>query len=194
LKKESKKIKYHLRFKLLNGEFFKKIHSENHSYLEGISISNYGRVISFRKFPGGRLLKGSVIKGYPKLSIRDEKGTSHSVLIHHWVAKLFLKKPKKKKKNLIHLDYNKKNNHYKNLKWVSEKGFRKHHAKNPKIALKKPEEKISHSTLSPSKVKMLKRELLNENVNKTALAKKYKISVTQVHRIHNGTHWGHIRV
>lgn len=188
-----KKNKIRLRFTLLKNEIFKQIHSENHPYLDGIAVSNYGRVISFKKFEGGRLLRGSKIKGYPKISIRDAEGKSHSVLLHHWVAKLFLKKPKKKKKHLIHRDYNKGNNHFSNLKWVGEKGFKKHHAKNPAYTGKSIKQKITHFTLSENQVKKLKEELKTEGINKTQLAKKYKISVTQVHRINAGLNWSHIQ-
>ncbi len=115
-------------------------------------------------------------------------------MIHHVIAKAFLKKPKKKKTHLIHLDYVKDNNHVDNLKWVSDKKFRVHLSANPKLTSRTKEELITNKKLNPAKVKEIKILLKKKDAVPSKIAAKYKISHTQINRIKSGENWSHIQV
>lgn len=58
---------------------------------------------------------------FPTLHVKylDGSATGFNYPIHRLVAAVFLDKPKDAN-TVIHLDYNKSNNHYKNLKWVNK--------------------------------------------------------------------------
>ncbi len=187
------KSKLKLRFEIKKGEVFKALDKNEFPLLRGLQFSNFGRIISFKNYPGGRLITGTKVKGYPKLTLRDDKDVAHSVLVHHVIAKAFLKTPKKKKTHLIHLDYVKDNNHADNLKWVSDKKFSLHLSSNPKLTNRTKEELITNKKLNPAKVKEIKILLKKKNAVPSKIATKYKISHTQINRIKSGENWSHIK-
>lgn len=78
-------------------------------------ISNYGRVMSFKR-SNPTILK---ITAAPYCSvILCKKGTIKTHRVHRMVAKYFIKNSKNKSE-VNHKDGNKLNNHYKNLEWVT---------------------------------------------------------------------------
>jgi len=92
-------------------EIWKKI-----KQTDDYEISNYGRFRSKRK----SLLKCNVNKrGYQYCNI-SIKGKVSKVKIHILVAEAFVEKSNLK--NVVnHKDFNKTNNHYSNLEWLTQK-------------------------------------------------------------------------
>ncbi|MEO1628425.1 MAG: NUMOD4 domain-containing protein, partial [Bacteroidota bacterium] len=86
-------------------------------------ISDYGRVKSINKESGEeRLLKGSKVqRGQILLNIRLQGNHKQGIYVHKFVAEQFVQKTDDSQEFIIHLDQNKENNHYKNLKWVNQR-------------------------------------------------------------------------
>ena len=74
--------------------------------------------------------------GYVTYSLRDIHNYKlrKTFIIHRLVAISFLEQPKDKNKKFItHLDFNKANNHFRNLKWVDAKELVEHNKNNPRV-------------------------------------------------------------
>lgn len=123
------------------------------------------------------------------------------LLIHRAVAELFLELPVNKEKFVIHLDYDKENNFAENLKWATQKEVTSHQMSNPKIAIKKREEKFSgkstsfhhNSKLSENEVILIKRKLKKEGMTLRKLGKQFGVSDMQIHRIKTGENWSSVK-
>jgi HNH endonuclease/NUMOD4 motif len=161
------------------------------------AVSNYGRVIKFKKhLPDGFLLNLSRQEGFP-IWRKIMNGEYYAVLIHRLAAKYFLPKPTGKQKFIIHLDYNKENNHYKNLKWATQEEVTKHAKKNPAV-IKAKKDRLKNigngynTKLNEVKVKQI-RSSLKQGKTLKQLAVKYKVSDMQIYRIKTGENWGHVK-
>ncbi len=150
-------------------------------------ISNYGRIIS--NYKGKEtLLKLPSINGYTSLALRQVTGKRTSRYVHKLVAQHFLEK-KENDQYVIHLDYDKTNNHISNLKWATKRQKELHQFKNPLFIKSKPFR--SYSKLKEGHVKMIKRKLFDPN-NKTRvkmIAKQFGVSEMQIYRIKSGENW-----
>lgn len=93
---------------------------------EGVySVSNYGRIKSFKKSKEGFILS-NVNKNGGYLSIVLSKGENIKYTrCHRLVAEYFLQKIEGKTQ-VNHKDFDKQNNHYLNLEWVTPKENIKH--------------------------------------------------------------------
>lgn len=151
-------------------------------------ISSCGRLKSFKTHTDGALLKGSVVQGYKAFITRLQDGKSCTRYIHRLVAEAFLEKPDPACKYVIHLDYDKQNNHMRNLRWVSKEEKEKHQAKGPNIR----KGIITNSKLTVAKVKLIKRLLKRSNTRLKMIAKQFGITHTQLNRIRKGENWGHV--
>jgi len=160
-------------------------------------ISNYGRIKSVNKETGEEnLLKGTTTGGFKTVSIRiiKSKSKSHGIYIHKFVAEHFVKKKKKEDdsyKFVIHLDQDKKNNYWKNLKWVDRRGLVDFQIENgvyDHANRKMP----AHAKMTETKVRLLKKRLREGKTKKKILAKSFKITPMQLNRIERGENWGHI--
>ena len=168
------------------------------------AVSNHGRLKSFTDdISEGRILKGSLNDGFPYLRYKrtfdgKTKGFQHS--IHKMIGELFLPK-REDHTHVLHLDYNKLNNHISNLKWATYDEMIAHGKKSPAVieAKKKFKEfniKRDGAKLTSTDVIRLKRKILDPN-RKTRLrliAKEFGVSEMQLHRIKTGENWGHIKV
>jgi hypothetical protein len=115
-------------------------------------------------------------------------------LIHRMVAENFLPKPNKKQIYVAHLDFNKLNNQASNLKWMTQEENTQHHVKNPKNILKK-EKNITprgNAKLKETEVMYIKKLLVNGKSLKE-IAKNFKVSDMQIHRIKTGENWKNIQ-
>jgi HNH endonuclease len=177
----SKNLKLHVgeRIELLP---FKKS-PNGHRY----AITNHGRIISHLDTPKkGIFLKIGKISNYPGISISIGQAKK-SFLVHRLVAQSFLKQSSKQHKFVLHLNYNKDDNHYKNLKWATREQQGIHYRNNPI-------EKIGNKTLTKEKVRTIKQKLQAGKTTLKALAKKFGVSDMQIHRIKTGENWGHIKI
>lgn len=166
------------------------------------AVSNFGRLVSFTKtIREGQLLKGSSVKGYKMLKvITNDKPKIKSFYVHRLVAEFFLVPKEEDQIFVIHLDYQKGYNHFKNLSWANKQEVEAHQNKNPRVIKDRQRLQehniLHHYKLSEEKVKILKRKLFNPK-NKTKpklIAKSFGISTMQLHRIKTGENWGHVEV
>jgi hypothetical protein len=170
------------------------------------AISNFGRFVSYTdRFEEGILLKCGTNKGYKihrVIITLDEKTVRKGLYIHKLVAENFLPEPQDEKTAVIHIDFNKSNNHYKNLRWVNKEELDSHQRKNPglKEQIKRLHEHNKKSEngykLTEAKVKILKRKLLDPNrrTRIKMLARQFGVSEMQLYRIKIGENWGHVKV
>jgi len=161
------------------------------------AVSDHGRIIKYNNtLEDGFILKLSREGGYP-IWRKRLKGKYFAVLLHRLVAKHFLPKPTAKQKFIIHLDHDKENNKYTNLRWATQPEVTEHNKKNPlvKAALKERRENhnVAWSKLNEAKVRKIK-ELLKQQKTLKAIAAKYGVSDMQVHRIKTGENWGHVKL
>lgn len=158
-------------------------------------VSNFGRLRSFQNSVEGKLLKGSVIQGYKSLNIRLPKGKSFNRYVHKLVAQAFLDQPSEDHKYVIHLDYDKHNNHFDNLQWVTREEMIEHNRTNPNVTNRTRPSRSKNYKLNESKVRMIKKMLNSENATRLKMiAKQFGITHTQLNRIRTGENWGHVKV
>jgi hypothetical protein len=101
-------------------------------------LSNYGRILSIEG-EDEILKKKSFINGYETISLKQEiNKKSTSRYVHKLVAQHFIEKDNEDQIYVIHLNYNKNENHIKNLKWTTKREKELHQFSNPTwpIALK----------------------------------------------------------
>jgi HNH endonuclease len=118
-------------------------------------------------------------------------------LIHRLVAEYFLPKPKSDQTIVAHLDYNKLNNNFTNLKWMMRDENYAHQQKSPYVIKEREERKSGTRSntkvakLTVTKVMLLKK-MLNQNKPMKLLVKQFKITDTQILRIKRGENWKHV--
>ncbi len=156
-------------------------------------ISNYGRIRAIHKITDKeKLLKGSHSKrGHHRLNIKMETGKGAGVYVHRIVAENFVKKPSEAHEYVIHLDHDKKNNKYTNLRWATQEEVNEHAKKSP-LYDQAREKQREHYKLNEAKVKMIKRMLNRKKVKMKIIAKQFGISHTQLNRIKNGENWADV--
>ncbi|MBI5858003.1 MAG: hypothetical protein HZB42_10210 [Sphingobacteriales bacterium] len=161
------------------------------------AVSTQGRVASFKHniLEDGKLLRGSITTGYRTLNLHrpNNKGT---IYIHREIAGIFLKKPTKDHKYVIHKNHIKLDNNLKNLAWATLEYMMKHQQKSPaKIAYKeKQANRTEGLKLTALQVKKIKKVLHNKNRNITIkrLAQNYGVSEMTMYRIKSGENWARI--
>lgn len=174
-------------------EVWKEYHEADWVEKDKFLISNYGRIKSLKKSKKGTLIKGGNLNGYLAINATRKNGKRISRYVHKIVAELFLE-PIEGKRYVLHLDYQKTNNHISNLRYANEKERAEHHKNNPNI--QKDLLNPSYSKLSYSDVLYLKKKLLDPK-RKTRiklLAKQFGVSEMQLWRIKSGENWGHVKV
>ncbi len=166
-------------------------------------VSNYGRLRSFqsgsitRRNPvissGSTLIKGSVIQGYRSLNIRSE-GRTLNRYVHKLVAEHFVSCDKPDQTFVIHLDHDKQNNYYQNLRWVTKEEMINHNRNNPNLKNRPVLRQTSNYKLTESKVKIIKKLLRNDKNRLKMIAKQFGITHTQLNRIRSGENWKHVTI
>ncbi|MEX2597937.1 MAG: HNH endonuclease [Salibacteraceae bacterium] len=172
------------------------------------AISNYGRIVSYSEnVQEGRLLKGSLVDGYPvfryKQFLKTENGTkikNKQIFVHKMVAEYFSERSSEEVRFVIHLDYNKLNNHIDNLRWATKREMEIHQQKNPNVLKAREKRKETKPykghKLNATQVKRLKKKIFDPN-RKTRLkilAKQFGISEMQLYRIKSGENWSHVSI
>ncbi len=155
-------------------------------------VSSFGRLRSLQSSEKGTLIKGSIIQGYRSLNVRLPKSKSFNRYIHKLIAEQFAEKPSDEHRFVIHLDYDKLNNHHENLKWVTKDEMVEHNRENPAVKNKFIPKRTKNYKLTEPKVKLIKKMLQNENNRLKMIAKQFGITHTQLNRIRTGENWGYV--
>lgn len=166
-------------------------------YFEGIDpnekyeVSNYGRVKSYKvNKEKGNIINGASLKGYKVLNIKLDSGKRTTKYVHKLVAENFLNKESELQEHVIHLDFDKQNNYYKNLRWVTKETMFEHQKINPNYK----RGTINYSKLTETDVIRLKKKLKRGKNKLYKLAKEFGITHTQLNRIRSGENWGSVKV
>ncbi|WP_025761818.1 NUMOD4 domain-containing protein [Dyadobacter tibetensis] len=158
-------------------------------------ISNYGRLKSFQNNPkDGSIIKGSVIQGYKSLNIRVTGGKTINRYVHKLVAEHFVEKKSQDHSFVIHKDFEKQNNFYENLLWVTKAEMIEHNRENPAFINRVIPKRTKNYKLTESKVKIIKKLLKNDNNRLKMIAKQFGITHTQLNRIRSGENWKHVTI
>ncbi len=159
------------------------------------AISNYGRIRSKNKnTQKENLLKGAVVnRGLRILNVKLKDNSTGYRYIHRFVAEHFLEKPSKDHDYIIHIDFDKNNNKWNNLKWVTEKEWKKHIQSSPEFK-KGKEKRMKSYKLNETKVRIMKKMLANDKNQRKIIARKFDVSESLVRRIEKGQYWGHVKL
>lgn len=157
-------------------------------------ISNFGRLRSFQGSKDGKSIKGSVIQGYRSLNVRLPKGKSFNRYIHKLVAEGFVNKPSDEHKYVIHLDFDKQNNHFENLEWVTKGGMIEHNRHNPAVINRRIPTHTKNYKLTETKVRLIKKMLKSDSTRLKMIAKQFGITHTQLNRIRSGENWSRVTI
>ncbi len=167
---------------------------------EKYEVSNYGRIRRFdKKTSDWKLNKPANVNGYAyysfKIVVENLGKTRVTKSIHRLVAELFIGDPKNDSNNVIHLDFDKWNNHVSNLKWCTKKEMFEHSRKSPKtkLAIERRKGEVTNSKLTETDVMRLKKKLKRGKNPLYKIAKEFGITHTQLNRIRRGENWGHIK-
>jgi len=173
------------------GEKWKILAIEGISDSEKYEISNYGRIKSFKvEKKHGTIINGSTLKGYKILNIKLQNEKRTTKYIHKLVAELFIPKDNEMQEYVIHLDFDKSNNHIDNLRWVTKDTMFAHQKINPNYK----RGTINYSKLTETDVMRLKKKLKRGKNKLYKLAKEFGITHTQLNRIRRGENWGHVKI
>jgi hypothetical protein len=158
-------------------------------------VSNYGRLKSFQNNPkDGAIIKGSVIQGYRSLNIRAAGGKTINRYVHKLVAEHFAEKASDDHAFVIHTDFEKQNNYYENLRWVTKTEMIDHNRENPAFINRVIPRRTKNYKLTESKVRIIKKLLKNDNNRLKMIAKQFGITHTQLNRIRSGENWKHVTI
>ncbi len=179
-------------------ERWRKVVGEYPSKQSEYYISDYGRIKAIDKRTGKeKELKGSRGSGYKMLNIRLEEGKRLSMAVHKFVAEHFLEKTEEdvalNREFLTHIDGNKENNHYKNLKRLSRLELTELHKERGIISDKVNREKLVVK-MTATKVLLLKKRLKAGKTKRKILAKQFDITMTQLRRIEKGENWADVKL
>lgn len=109
-------------------EEWKNIHIKGLDY----SVSSHGRVKGLSQ---GRLLKIRLdVDGYPTVTVGGEHNGRTSITVHRLVAKLFVDNPDSLPE-VNHIDFDRTNNHFMNLEWMTHEDNIKHTVDNGRHAM-----------------------------------------------------------
>jgi hypothetical protein len=178
--------------KKIAGERWEPLKGARGAQGQRYAVSTQGRIASYMTTPEeGYALKHSITGGYPTLSFRL-KGKQKTHLVHRLVAEAFCKRPSAAHRVVIHLDFKKANNNYKNLKWVTRLEQATHDALNPSVI----RAKRLHSKLTEAQVRKIKQELANpkKKASLKSLADKFGVTDMQIHRIKIGENWASVKI
>ncbi len=154
-------------------------------------ISDFGRIrCKDKKTDDWKIVKQSANKGYflYTFTTDDKLKPTITKAVHKLVAELFCKKKSNDVKFVIHLDFDKSNNHIDNLKWVNRKDLVLHHRNSPSYENRR----FRNAKLSIEDVIKLKKKLLKGDMKLYKLAREFGITHTQLNRIRSGENWGNV--
>ncbi len=187
-----------------HNELWKEVHFLGLKKDERYQISSYGRLRNFDHDENDwRIMKTTNASkdgtGYIYFTwFKSSRGWKHRITkpIHRLVAEAFCDRETLEHKFVIHIDYNKTNNYFENLRWVTQKSLTAHNQENPRVihARNLRKGRVTNSKLTESDVKRLKMKLSRGKNKLYKLAKEFGITHTQLNRIRSGENWGHVDV
>ncbi len=153
-------------------------------------ISDHGRAKSVHKVTGLEMLlspkKSRSTWGY--LNFRAKDGTNRHFFVQREVAKEWVEGRTEERKFVDHIDGDCYNNHYTNLRWVSQQEM-------TKIQLERGIfYNYSGRKLTETQAYLLKKKIHEGKIKWRVLAKNFGITETQVKRIARGENWSHIDI
>jgi len=156
-------------------------------------VSNHGRILIICEDSKEVLKKKAYINCYETISLKQEiNKKSTSRYVHKIVAQHFIEKENDEQVYVIHIDYDKNNNHVENLKWATKREKELHQFSNPTWEAIVKNKKKGNAKLTEGKVKIIKRQLKNKRTRITMIAKRFGVSDMQIHRIKSGENWGDV--
>ncbi len=183
-----------------SNEVWKSVQFEGLKKGEQYEVSNYGRIRHFKKDQKiWKVHPTAKSNGYEYFTwFKSEKGWKHKISkpIHRLVAESFCARQSDNQKFVIHIDYNKGNNFFKNLKWVTQEEVSKHTQGSPltKLAIERNRGNATNAKLTEADVIRLKKKLKRGKNKLYKLAREFGITHTQLNRIRSGENWGHVKV
>ena len=172
-------------------ELWKKVDVPDLDPDEDVWVSNFGRIRSFKTSKvGGKIIGGSWLTGYNILVLKLTENRRRTVFVHKLVAEYFVENKPKGADHVVHIDYNKNNNHFSNLQFVSREDLRQHRRKDKDYDVKK----VRNSKLTIEDVKRLKRRIKANDTKPYRLAQEFGITHTQLNRIKNNENWQHVTI
>jgi len=181
--------------KTLPGEVWQKVDFGTPTLHFDYFISNMGRIKSYHKrTTGERMLKGSIDhRGFHRLHIRLADKTYGELALHIFIANNFCEKPSDDFNHSVHLDYDRSNNKWTNIKWLKHAEWKEYMQNSPtyKETRKKKEK---HYRMSPDRVHFLKVLLQLDTIKKKELAELFEITPMQIYRIEKELNWSHVTV
>lgn len=154
-------------------------------------VSNYGRVRSYcYDKVNGRIIKPGKIRGFNTATLKID-GKLSQVFIHKLVAEFFVYRESDEQTVVIHLDWNKQNNYFTNLRWVTrEESYKRMHDRLKEQRLKEGK-RVTSSKLKADDVALLK-SMLDRGIKQKVIAKLFCISEMQVTRIKRNENWAEV--
>ena len=164
-------------------------------YEDSYKISSFGRVKSLdRKIVYGeyngqyhtkksKILKPTLSGGYKTVSLSGKTFTVHSLVAKHFVEGY--------QEGFVvnHIDYNKTNNFYKNLEWITQEDNIKHN----KTTLRGNfGERQKDAKLTDEKVVAIKKLLKDGTFSQKQISDLFEVSPTTISNIKKGKKWNHV--
>src|SRR5690606_9337909 len=164
------------------------------------AVSNFGRLISFKdNMKEGTLLKPNVTNNLRifrhKVPKEDAKGYLHKhIMLSRAIAEAFVEKPSPEHNHVIDLDIDNQNDHFTNLKWVSEADNYAHQRRIPIVIVghvKRVEKKRLVQTgmkLDSRQVMRIKRMIFDpqRKTRMRIIVRQCGISEMQLYRVNSG--------
>jgi hypothetical protein len=190
-------------------EIWKQVNFKGISLSDKYEISNYGRIKMWvKKRNNWEIQKPSNVNGYSYFSFRTELEVLNkkrmSKSLHRLVAESYIEPPVAQKMpggeiierdNVIHIDFNKSNNYFKNLIWATRPEMFAHSRLSPRTAaaIERRKGEITNSKLTETDVIRLKKKLKRGKTPLYKVAKEFGITHTQLNRIRRGDNWAHVK-
>lgn len=147
-------------------------------------VSNFGRLSS-----EGKLIKGSKVGGFKTLNIRAGSKCKN-LFVHRLVAEYFVDRISDANNYVIHLDHDKSNNHYTNLKWVSKSEVSKHNLNNPYT----PQKEVYRKVSLRNKRDRIRIHIANNDNRLNALLSQVNMITTEYNDLRASDKWSHYEV
>lgn len=143
----------------------------------------------YRKLKSGKFSKRKTYlkqDGYCA-NVLHYNNTRTDVKNHHLVAHCYISERPSKNYEIDHIDQNRSNNHYTNLRWVTHAENMRYKCKNKRHIFG---QKVHTNKLTESDVLKIRSEKGKKTL--TELSKEYNVTLQNIFRIHNNISWKHL--